>query len=449
MRAGYTGDLRGMEALTRYQIQLDVDPDALKLSGAQHVRYTNAEEEPLTEIVLRLLPNTPGYGGSMAVETLLLDGALVAPKLSLGGSALSVPLPQPLEPGQSVELELDYQASVPTDGSAGYAQYSYVDGVLALPNVYPLIPVYDDERWNVELAPGYGDAVFSDVALYEVQVTLPSDLVLATTGTTIETIDNHDGTTTHTIVSGPVRDFDLTASARYKSVQADVDGVQVTSYYTGSDEGGQRALDYTVESLRIYERLIGAYPFNELDVMATPTSAGGIEYPGLIVIANDLYEQETDFFEWATVHETAHQWWYAMVGNDQVDEPWLDEALTQYTSLLYIEERYGAAAAERTLNVRFENVYQRLLDTGQDMAAGLPVDAYSESLYGAVVYGKGPLFFHALRDQVGDEVFDEILRTYYDRYRYRIAYPQDFLSVAEQVSGQDVGTLYAQWISGK
>ena len=62
------------------------------------------------------------------------------------------------------------------------------------------------------------------------------------------------------------------------------------------------------------------------------------------------------------------------------------------------------------------------------------------------MYGKGPLFFHALREQVGDEVFYEILQTYYDRYSYGIAYPQDLMAVAEQISGQDLDTLYAEWI---
>jgi aminopeptidase N len=243
-----------------------------------------------------------------------------------------------------------------------------------------------------------------------------------------------------------MRDFCIVGSARYKTAHADVDGVRVTAYYSGSDESGQRALADAVEALRIYERLIGVYPFRELDVMATPTSAGGIEYPGLIVVAETLYDQQTDFFEWVIAHEVAHQWWYAMVGNDQLDEPWLDEALTQYTSLLYYEARYGPDAARAALQVRFEGPYQHLLSQEQDMPVGLPVAAYSEPLYGSVVYGKGPLFFQALREQVGDEVFYEILRTYYGRYSYQVAYPQDLMAVAEQVSGQDLDALYAEWI---
>jgi hypothetical protein len=456
MREGRAGALPDLGGLTRYQIELAVDLEALKLTGVQRVRYTNREDQPLDEIVFRLLPNTPGYGASLEVGAIAVDGewaygdrAAVAPLLSLGGSALSVPLSQSLAAGQSVELELAYEATLPTDGAAGYAQYGYIDGVLALPNAYPLIPVYDDEGWNVELAPSYGDATFSDVALYEVQATLPSDLVLATTGTTLNRRENGDGTTTYRSVSGPARDFYLAGSAAYKALHADVDGVRVTSYYLGDDQGGRRALDDTVAALGIYQRLIGAYPYRELDVLATPTKAGGIEYPGLFVVAASLYAQRGEFFEWVIAHEAAHQWWYALVGNDQLDEPWLDEALTQYTTLLYIEERYGEGAAQRALSTRFEIPYQRLLETEQDMAVGLPVAAYTELLYGSVVYGKGPLFFHALREQVGDAAFAEILRAYYRDYRYQVAYPLDFVRVAEQVSGQEIDGLYEEWILGE
>jgi hypothetical protein len=449
MRPAFAGDVDRLAGVTRYWIDVYADPDDLTLRGTEQVHYTNHEDEPLGEIVFRLLPNTPGYGATMAVETIVMDGAAIEPRLSLGGSAVTVPLAEPLAPGESVELTLAYSGTLPTDRSAGYAQYGYIDGVLALPNAYPLIPVYDDEGWNVELAPAHGDATFSDVALYALRVTLPTGMVLATSGAIVDQADNADGTTTTTAASGPMRDFVLVASEAYETARGEASGVQVTSYYLGDEASGQRALDYAIESLRIYEERFGPYPYNELDVVATPTEAGGIEYPGLIVVAAGLYGEAGGFFELATVHEVAHQWWYGLVGSDQLDEPWLDEALAQYTSLLYYEDRYGPDAAQGVLESVFERPYQRLLDTGQDMPVGLPVAAYSEALYGAVVYGKGPLFFHEMRQQVGDEAFDRILRAYFEEHLYGIAYPQDLLEIAERVSGQELDALYAEWVLGK
>jgi aminopeptidase N len=435
---------------TRYAIDVDIDPEDGIFRGTALVRYTNHEDESLSEIVFRLLANTPGYGGALDVSQVTVDGAQVEPDLQFAESALYVPLEAELAPGQMVEVGLDFVGTVPTDDSSGYAQYGYFRDVLALPNFYPMIPVYDDEGWNVELAPTYGDATFTDTALYALRITLPADMTLAVSGVVVSREDNDDGTVTYAVASGPMRDVNLIASADYRTLTDQVGGVLVTSYFlSDDDDGGKLALDYAIHSLQIYEKLIGPYPFTELDVVATPTSAGGIEYPGLIVVAADLYGEQGGFFEFATVHEVAHQWWYSLVGNDQLDEPWLDEALTQYTSLLYFEHRYGEDVAQNIIENVFQGPYSSLLQDEEDMPAGLPVEAYSHDLYGPVVYGKGPLFFLEMHQEVGNKDFYEILRTYFEQYRYGVAYPQDLLSVAEQVSGQDLDPLYKKWILGR
>jgi aminopeptidase N len=456
MRPAFVADVDRFADATRYRIDLRVDLDELVLQGTEQVRYTNHETATLTEIAFRLLPNLPGYGGSLTVRSVTLNGTPATPRLEFEGSALYVPLASPLAPGGMVDLTLEFEGRIPVGSTSsgqplpGYAQYGYIDGVLALPNAYPMIPVYDDEGWNVEVAPTYGDATFTDTSLYWLQITAPADMTMAASGVEVARQDRGDGTVTHTFASGPMRDVNIVASTAYKTAQTTVDQVRVTSYYLPGDEaGGERALDYAARALAIYKDLISPYPFTELDVMATPTQAGGIEYPGLIVIAQSLYGQTGGFFEVATVHETAHQWWYSLVGNDQLDEPWLDEALAQYTSLLYLERRYGSEAAQSVLGARFDSTYQRLRDNGLDMPVGLPVAAYSEELYGAVVYYKGPLFFRALRQQVKDQRFDAILRAYFRAYCYGVAYPQDLLSTAERVSGQELDGLYEEWILGK
>jgi aminopeptidase N len=449
MLPAFAGDIDRFADATRYAIDVDIDPEDGTFTGQAVVRYTNQESESLSEVVFRLLPNTPGYGGALDVSQVTVNGAQVEPTLQLAESALYVPLEAALAPGQMVEIGLDFVGTVPTDDSSGYAQYGYVDGVLALPNFYPMIPVYDDEGWNVELAPSHGDATFTDTSLYAVRIALPADMVLAVSGVVVASQDNDDGTKSYTVATGPMRDFTLVASADYQTRTDRVGNVLVTSHFLpGDDAGGRLALDYTVRSLKIYEKLIGPYPFTELDVVATPTLAGGIEYPGLIVVAARLYGQEGGFFEFATVHEVAHQWWYSLVGSDQLDEPWLDEALTQYTSLLYFEHRYGQDVAEAVAEEAFWGPYESLLQDEQDMPAGLPVEAYSHDLYGPVVYSKGPLFFLEMRQQVGDKAFYEILRTYFEQYRYGVAYPQNLMAVAEQVSGQDIDPLYEEWILG-
>lgn len=449
MRPAFAADIDRFADATRYLIDLNVDLDALTVRGQARVRYTNRESVPLSEIVFRLLPQTPGYGGQMRVSAVQANGWAIKTTLRFNESALYVPLPADLLPGQSVELLLDFECALPSDTSAGYAQYGYIEEVLSLPNTYPLIPVYDDEGWNVELGPAYGDATFSDTSLYLVRVTLPSDFKVAASGVLVQQQHNADNTITYTFASGPMRDWNLVGSRSYVAISQQVDDVLVTVYYLEGDErGGNLVLDYATQAMRIYTDLLGAYPFNELDVVATPTTAGGIEYPGLIVVAQSLYDREGGFFEMATIHETAHQWIYSLVGNDQLDEPWLDESLTQYLSLLYFERRYGKQEAEMIRRDSFEGWYKSLGRADQKILIGLPVAAYSEHQYGAIVYGKGPLFFYEVRKQIGDKAFFDALRAYADDFRYEVAYPADLMGVLERVSGQDLDALYQTWVVG-
>jgi len=411
------------------------------------VLYTNTEDVPLHEVVFRLFPQTPSYGGQMGVERVLVEGEPVSTRLSLLGSALYVMLPQPLGLRETTTIELTFVVTVPEGIEAGYGQLSYADSILALPNAYPLIPVYDDEGWNVELAPAYGDAVYSDVALYRVQVTVPSEQIVVASGTALAHAEFGNGSITATFVSGPMRDFMVVMSADFLTSTVMVGGTLVTSYYLPQDmEGGERVLDYASGALRVFGENFGRYPYTEFDVVETPTTAGGIEYPGLVVIAKQLYDQSGGVLEFATVHETAHQWWYGLVGNDQVDDPWLDEALAQYSTLLYYEQVQGPDMAEVVRSHYFERHYRELLKEDRDAPIGLPVRAFSREDYASVVYGKGPLFFQALRDEVGDEMFFIILRTYLEAYRFEIATPEGFLAVAEEVSGRNLDDLYAKWI---
>lgn len=428
----------------QYFLNLQVDVSASRVSGRQVVRYTNLEEVPLKDLYLRLFPNTPGYGGQMRVAHLTLNDRPASPEVRLDGSALRLLLNPPLTPLQTVTLTMEFTVSVPLTDAVDYAQFAHIGGVMALPNVYPLIPVYDDEGWNVEVAPDYGDAVYSDVASYRVEVTAPPTMTLIATG-----VCAADAPGRWRCEADRVRDFALVLGEDYATVGQVVDGVQVNSYFYPADrDGGLEALRVAANALTLYSRLFGPYPYGELDVVETPTRAGGIEYPTLVVISEHLYRGHPRL-EWVVAHEVAHQWWYGVVGNDQVDAPWLDEALTQYSTFLYHEFLYGPEVAAEVFQREFQDVYDRLVKAGEDMPVGLPVAAYPRDLYGPVVYRKGPLYFHALRQRVGDEEFFAVLRAYYQWHRFRIATPESLLETIRAVTGDAQRDLYDRWILGK
>lgn len=452
MLPGYAGDLDTLPGAPRYDIDLalDVTPTEAIITGAQTVRYTNRAPAALDRIVFRLYPNLSSYGGEMVVSRAAVDGQPVTPDLDETRTVLSVALPQPLAPGASATVELNFQLTVFVGRTRLYAQFSYLDGVLALPNAYPLLAVYEPGNgwWQVADHP-QGDAVYSETAFYRVSVTAPDDLILAASGSEVDLSDNGDGTLTHHYVAPLMREFALFASESYVTLSGEQDGVAITLYFDPDRPQAKTAaragLQTTQEAVRIFNASFGGYPFAELDVVQTPTGAGGIEYPGVFVVADDIWNPEETFFEFVIAHEAAHQWWYSLVGSDQALNPWMDEALAQYSVAVYIRDREGEAAYRAALE-SFRAQYAHYIETRDDNVIGEPVTAYPSNAYFFLVYQKGPLFFAALDEAFGYDAVNRMLRDYFAAYRYGIAEPNDMLTGFEGTLGQDLDDLFEAWV---
>jgi aminopeptidase N len=455
---GARGDLSALQNLPRYTIQVDVNYDARTFQGREQVDYTNNERTPLDRLYFRLFPNGDRtYGdGSLTVTQVTVDGQSVETQLSLEDTVLEVRLPRILKVGEKMQIELEFAGVVPEDfggpeNPTGYGIYNFSDGVLALSGWYPILAVFDDEGWNLDPVYTVGDSVYSDAAFYTVDVTVRSDLVLVATGVEVHR-QGLNGTTRYRFVSGPARDFFMIMSPDFQVVSEMVDGTTVNSYYLPQHErGGRRALEVAVGALRTFNERFGPYPYTELEIVDAPMrNAGGVEYPGIVLVADFLYDRSQQlFFSVATAHEVAHQWWYNVVGNDVIDEPWLDEALTTFSSGLYFEAVRGPAAYQE-LRAQWQRGYEQIVERGEDdlVTLGLPhFEGRDEaSSYGVVVYWKGALFFQAVRDAIGDEAFFRALRNYYATHKYKIATPEDLLNAFEEAAGRQLDGLYQEWL---
>jgi hypothetical protein len=448
MRPEFASEVDRFSTATQYKIDLTIADDLSSYTGSQQVHYINQETAPLGQIYFRLFPNTQAYGGRLKIDSFTLNDRVVTPTMELGNSAMRIDLDTPLPIGAALDFEMSYQTSVPTrSNTLGYDQFGLLQHILALPNFYPQIPAYDEEGWNVEIAPGIGDAVYSDSALYQVNITAPIEQVVVASGV----CDRSDSATTQTLkcVSGPMRDFMIGSSADYQIASEQVNGIQVNSYYVPADTvTGRSGLRYSVNAIKSYEERIGPYPFTELDLLETPTLAGGIEYPGVIVVAQDLYRQARGSQEGATAHEVAHQWWYSLVGNDQLDDPWLDESLTQFTTALYYFDQYGQGGLDGDVNQDLMRRYNRVKGTEDDKRADLPVASYSGPQYSSIVYGKAPLFFYALWQKMGDAKYNAFMQNYFQANRYDVAKVDELLKAIEtQLDKATVDELMKQWIT--
>lgn len=444
--------LEQFDTATQYTLHLTFHEPFTEIVGREQVIYFNNEDVPFEEIYLRMFPNNSG--DTMVVTQILVDGEEIPVQTAYKNSALRVALPALLQPGESVVLDLVYTIQIPTDFGGNYGLFSYSDGILALDQVYAIIPVYDDEEWNVEEPAPNGDMIYTDPAFFTVTVEAPADLVIAATGVLVEEHQT-DGGKAQTFVAGPVRDFYLAASKQYASVSEQVGETLVTSYFPeGYEEGGEFVLDVAVNALRSFNERLGVYPYTELDLVGTPMQAAGMEYSGIVAMSTQFYDLEATFsgvpaftyLESATAHEVAHEWFFNMIMSDQIDEPWIDEGMAQFLTSLYYEDRYGVAAAER-YQESWSSRWSRV--DFKPMPIDLPAQDYTEAEYGAIIYGRAPLFIQSLRDNMGEDAFMEFLKAAFSSFKWEILNTGDFQALVEETCGCDLQARFSNWVFDK
>lgn len=442
-------DVQRIPLPTLYHIRasLDLRDKVPHIHGVQTTRYANKASLPLTQVYFRLFPNKPGFGSRLTLLRVAVQNRDAELEYQAQDTAVGVTLPRPLPPGEAVDIFLEYEVTVPVDNVRGYGTFNYQDGVLLLSNFYPMVAVYEPDGWELSLAPDYGDPVYAETSFYTVEFTAPQDMTVIASGSSSSKRENADGTVTWTLVTGPMRDMMVVVSNRLQSTSLAIGYVRVNSYYFPEHKDvGEAVLEYARDSLRAYQQTFGPYPFAEFDVVEAPIYAGGMEYPGLILLARNQYTGKSEYLEFVTAHEVAHQWWYGLVGNDQVNVPWLDESLTNFSTVYYYEYAYGRDRASMVFQNYIGSRYFQAKEAGRDDVVNQPVAAFSPDQYSTIVYGKGAVFFYELRSRLGDGLFLEILRSYLQDRKYQIAKPDDFLRVAEAVSGQELDDFYAKWI---
>lgn len=450
-------DLEVLSDLTTYDIRVSVDFTHHSFQGHSRVDTLNRTGASLDRLYFRLFPNGGrSYGnGSLTVSQVTQDGKPITTTLSVENSVLEAHLAAPLAAGARASLEMDFKGVTPVDYGGGYGIYDSSRQVMALANWYPILAVDDAKGWHLDPTTAIGDSVYSEMAYYSVELTAPENVVVATTGLDVRHTDQA-GFTTYWIASGPARDFFIALSPDFQVASQEVEGTRVNSYYLSPDAaGGQQALTIAGRALQDYNGLFGLYPYRELDVVEAPLQdALGVEYPGIILAASQVYTSTQDAtFTAVIAHEIGHQWWYNIVGNNVLQDPWLDEGLTTFTSMLYFESDQGQAGYQG-ISSYYQKRYDEYLQKHPDDLVTASVAHFEsgsggQAAYGTIVYTKAALFFKALRDLIGDKAFFQALKAYYKDEKYKVADPQSLLDEFQKASGRDLGDFYQKWLYSK
>jgi aminopeptidase N len=280
-----------------------------------------------------------------------------------------------------------------------------------------------------------------DKAAYTVNVTVPKPYVVASNGLLQKTTSNGNTTTYLWSTQYPVASYLATvdiAEFDLQTVQGP-NGLPVRNYFEHTVTSDVRdAFAQIPQMIAFFSDRFGAYPFEAYGVVVPDVKLGfALETQTLSLFGNDVNARRVWPGE-VVAHELAHQWFGDSVSLKDWKDIWLNEGFATYAQWLWVEHVEGPQALQQRVQ-EMHNVVkeQKMLPPGEPTA---------DDLFNQGVYLRGGLTLHALRVKVGDEVFFRILRTYFERYKYGNANTQDFIAVAEQVSGQRLGDFFNAWL---
>lgn len=447
---------QALQDLSSVQITATLDPAQSTISGEMNVTWRNPVPEPAGEVWFRLFPNASYYGeGGMTVSDVAVNGASVTSELALDDTALRVPLPAPVAAGGTAQITLQFIATVPADSSGSYGIFTHDTqaGLWVLADWHPLLAVLEpDAGWALPPVTSFGDPTYAPGASYDVTLTSPESLLLASSGMTVETA-TVNGRTTRRTIAGPARDFVMVAADQAIPLREDVDGAQVT-LWTAPDLDpavAARTMEIATDVLRNYQARWGQYPMRELElVQVNPSGALGIAWSGLLFLDGpSLLEgyggRNEEGLATVVAHEISHLWWGVLVGGDSNKYGYIPEGLATVSSLLYLNDTYGADVARQELNAWAIEPSRRLLRAGDTIVDQPVSDDQEDSIRYASLYGKGTLGFLAIREAIGADAFDATLRQISDQYGWREMTPDQLRAAFEEVSGQDLRALWTHW----
>lgn len=497
-----------------YRIELDINAQEQSFTGTEIVRFTNATRRELDQINFHLYPNIGQEenefpwltvnGVSLNVDDAraLAKGQGVRFALRARNSILQIKLPFKLQPNRSLELKLEFAAHVPriqreettllahfleeaADAMSEEKQardardiFFACDQTMLLGYFYPILAAPDTMSTDQGLAIGVGGLVISEVADYEVKVNIENKAMVVASGPLVEkklTDAQPEPRASHLFRGEKLRGFALAVGDHFKVIEKTIGATSLKTYHLAGDEKiGQQITRIATQAVTSYNQAFGAYPYSQLNVIELPLPGGfgGIEFPGLVAIAQaycvdfsapeaarlpGMVREQADVvqnaLEFTLARCLAFQWWGSVVGSDAQRLPFLDEALAHYAATYYYEAAYGKEAGEKAISQNIRSPYQVYRSLGGvDIEVARPTKDFRSALqFSAIAQAKGAMLYAALRRELGDEVFFGALRLYFTSRKFRFAAPNDlrdaFLAAAP--SPATVKALFQRYLREK
>lgn len=443
--------LRPAELDTHYQASIEVGPKPGRTTRVQErIELVNATDTPLQTAMLHIPWNH--WDGAFKLLSLTANGQ-IAQTTWREGINLDVQLPTIVARGQRVTLDLNFELHPrPVGGRTGY---DTANDILGLGDMLPTVVPWENGGWSVYPYSELGDLGYYTHSDYVVEIGSSGSEKLVAGGTG-DAVTYDAQANTWRFEAANVRDVGYVVSPRFvnpltdESMRRQVGDVRVLAYFLPEyREQARQQLAIVVPALDWLGRTLGDYPFGTYTVAQM----------GVPKLRSDNYAQEypTSYFiptswlnlgvtpgtwTWYTpVHEVSHQWFYSTIANNQLIDPWLDEALATYITAEYVRANhpgyYNASYSSMTQNAT----------NALPVSAGIFSGFASENQYSATIYDTGTLMLNRVRVAMGDGPFYAALREYYETYRFKQVTPTDLLTLLQKHSKADLRPIWDAYLA--
>ena len=418
-----------------YNLTTTIDYDRHFVSVDETILYPNHTGERLDTLTLAIAANL--WPNCFRPESIKVDDTPVT-DFALSGHRLDIPLPTPLEPDSVIELNLRYSLSLPyTDQvhSLRARIFGYGDLQTNLTNWYPFVVPYIDGEWGIREPWSHGEYLVYPLADFVVDLKFadPENApVVAASG-----VPQPNGEfTRYTLTEG--RAFAISASREFEVASLKVGDVKVSSYYFPIyKRAGEGALIASKQAIEVFSERFGPYPHETLSIVVADFM-DSMEFSALYFNSRYFYDQfdgsAQNYLTFVAVHETAHQWWFEQVANDQALEPWLDESLSTYSEAIFYETKYPELVpCWLSYRIDFFNP-SGFID--------IPVyQGQNDDTYKHIVYFNGAHFLQDLRERIGDETFFAFLQDYFIQSDGKIVNKGDFFRILDTHTDTDYSDI--------
>lgn len=474
-------------------MEIDMDVETNRFTGYQSLTYHNNSPDKLNRVFYHLFfnafqPNSMmdkrsrtisdpdrrvrdriyHYDeteiGYQKVHSLTQNGVEV--DFTIKGTIMEVHLAEPVEPGEKVEFEMEFEAQVPLQTRRSGRDNQ--EGIrYSMAQWYPKIAGYDRMGWHAN--PYIGREFYAPFGTFDVKIHIDRNYVVAA-GAILQNPNElgYGYEDPESVVSRPdgekltwhfraenVHDIMWAADPDYTHVTAQVPDGPLLRFFHQTDpvainahENANEALleswgllpEYTIRAFEYMNEHYGEYPYDEYVVIQG--GDGGMEYTmGTLITGNRSLRSLVG----VTVHELVHAWFEGVVANNEVYDQWIDEGFTTYVSAFIMNELFEGGVDDPMLS-RYQS-YFRVVNEGFEEPMHIHSDHYvSNTAYGMASYTKGAIYLHQLGYVIGEKALQRSLKRFYDEWKFRHPDGIDFMRIAEQESGIELKWYHEYWV---